>query len=234
MAPRFLFVANIEAADGNAAVRAGNERVLRARLADAKSSGIRTAHAGSKTACRRSMRWCSTRSSAVSATRSGGWSAWRTGWLRSCPAPTPARCRQAVRLAKADLVTGMVGEFPELQGAMGRYYALGEGLDAEVADALAEHYRPQGPGDEAPGAPVSMVAALSDKYRHAGGVLLHRRTADRLARSVCTPPGGARHRPDRAGKRPAPSAYALRLRRRWRATGRIPEGRRFSPFSRTG
>ena len=86
-------------------------------------------------------------------------------WLAPfVPGADAARCRQAVRLAKADLVTGMVGEFPELQGVMGRYYALGEGLDADVADALAEHYRPQGPGDEAPDEPLSVIAALADKF----------------------------------------------------------------------
>jgi glycyl-tRNA synthetase beta chain len=71
--------------------------------------------------------------------------------------------RRAAHLAKADLSTGMVGEFPELQGVMGRYYALHDGEDRRVADAIAEHYKPLGPNDSCPTAPVSIVVALADK-----------------------------------------------------------------------
>jgi glycyl-tRNA synthetase beta chain len=73
------------------------------------------------------------------------------------------RVRSAALLAKADLTSGMVGEFPELQGAMGRYYALAEGEKPDVADAIAEHYSPQGPNDRCPSAPVSAAVALADK-----------------------------------------------------------------------
>ena len=164
LAPRFLFVANIEAPDGNAAIRAGNERVLRARLADARffweqdrlrpledrlpmlDKVVFHAKLGSVGDKVRRLERLAAR------------------LAPHVPGADAGRCRQAVRLAKADLVTGMVGEFPELQGVMGRYYALGEGLDAEVADAVAAHYRPQGPGDEAPRAPVSITAALADKF----------------------------------------------------------------------
>src|SRR5947199_3099160 len=69
----------------------------------------------------------------------------------------------AARLAKADLVTGMVGEFPELQGLMGRYYALAQGIDAEVADAIRDHYKPQGPSDSIPVSKVGQAVALADK-----------------------------------------------------------------------
>ena len=69
----------------------------------------------------------------------------------------------AAELCKADLVTGMVGEFPELQGVMGRYYALGEKLPAAVADAIGDHYAPAGPNDRCPSAPVSIAVALADK-----------------------------------------------------------------------
>ena len=69
----------------------------------------------------------------------------------------------AARLCKADLVTGMVGEFPELQGIMGRYYALHEKLPAAVADAIRDHYTPRGPNDRCPSAPVSIAVALADK-----------------------------------------------------------------------
>jgi glycyl-tRNA synthetase beta chain len=73
------------------------------------------------------------------------------------------RVAQAARLCKADLVTGMVGEFPELQGVMGRYYARGEGLPDAVADAIGDHYAPAGPNDRCPSAPVSVAVALADK-----------------------------------------------------------------------
>jgi glycyl-tRNA synthetase beta chain len=73
------------------------------------------------------------------------------------------KSKQAARLAKADLVTGMVGEFPELQGLMGRYYALDQGHDPEVADALHEHYKPQGPSDSLPVSKVAQAVALADK-----------------------------------------------------------------------
>jgi glycyl-tRNA synthetase beta chain len=74
-----------------------------------------------------------------------------------------AKARYAARLAKADLVTGVVGEFPELQGVMGRYYALAEGIDPEIADAVRDHYRPQGPSDAFPGSIVAEAVALADK-----------------------------------------------------------------------
>ena len=70
---------------------------------------------------------------------------------------------RAARLAKADLVTEMVGEFPELQGLMGRYYALAQGEEPSVADAIEEHYKPQGPNDRIPTSPVSVAVALADK-----------------------------------------------------------------------
>ncbi len=70
---------------------------------------------------------------------------------------------RAARLAKADLSTGMVGEFPELQGIMGRYYALNDGEDPRVADAIADHYKPLGPNDTCPIVPESIVVALADK-----------------------------------------------------------------------
>src|SRR4029077_802564 len=74
-----------------------------------------------------------------------------------------ALARDAARLAKADLVTGMVGEFPELQGVRGRYYALHDGEDRLVADAIRDHYAPRGPGDTVPTQDVSIAVALADK-----------------------------------------------------------------------
>ncbi|HET6621838.1 MAG TPA: glycine--tRNA ligase subunit beta, partial [Dongiaceae bacterium] len=81
----------------------------------------------------------------------------------SIPGCDPQQAAEAARLAKADLTSGMVGEFPELQGIMGRYYAGIEGHAPEVADAIAEHYRPLGPADRCPSAPVSVAVALADK-----------------------------------------------------------------------
>lgn len=164
LAPRFLFVANIEAPDGNAAIRAGNERVLRARLADARffweQDRLRPLE-DRLPMLDKVVFHAKLGSVGDKVRRLERLAAWLAAHV---PGADAGRCRQAVRLAKADLVTGMVGEFPELQGVMGRYYALGEGLDAEVADAVAAHYRPQGPGDEAPRAPVSITAALADKF----------------------------------------------------------------------
>ena len=164
LAPRFLFVANIEAPDGNAAVRAGNERVLRARLADARffwdQDRMRRLE-DRLPALDKVVFHAKLGSVGDKVRRLERLAEWLSPFV---PGADAARCRQAVRLAKADLVTGMVGEFPELQGVMGRYYALGEGLDADIANALAAHYRPQGPGDEAPSAPVSVTSALADKF----------------------------------------------------------------------
>ena len=162
--PRFMFVANIEAPDGNAAIRAGNERVLHARLADAKFFWDQDR-----------MRRLEDRlpmldkvvfhaklgSVGDKARRLERLAEWLAPFVRDA---NSERCRQAAGLVKADLVTGMVGEFPELQGVMGRYYALEEGQDADIANALAEHYRPQGPSDSVPADPVSIVAALADKF----------------------------------------------------------------------
>ncbi|MBV8614629.1 MAG: glycine--tRNA ligase subunit beta, partial [Acetobacteraceae bacterium] len=81
----------------------------------------------------------------------------------------PDRAERAAMLAKADLVTGMVGEFPELQGVMGRYYALHDREPAEVADAIRDHYAPKGPSDAVPTAPVSIAVALADKLDQLAG-----------------------------------------------------------------
>src|SRR6185437_10670167 len=79
------------------------------------------------------------------------------------PGADPTQVGRAAELAKADLSTGMVGEFPELQGVMGRYYALNDGESRAVADAVAQHYSPLGPNDRCPNAPVSVAVALADK-----------------------------------------------------------------------
>ncbi|HSD34475.1 MAG TPA: glycine--tRNA ligase subunit beta [Alphaproteobacteria bacterium] len=163
LAPRFLVVANIEPKDGGAAIVAGNERVLRARLADAeffwnqdrkipleqRLSALREIvfHAKLGTLAEKARRV------AVLAREIA----------QRIPGADASQAERAARLAKADLVTGMVGEFPELQGVMGRYYALEGGEPAPVAEAIADHYAPQGPNDRCPTAPVSVAVALADK-----------------------------------------------------------------------
>jgi glycyl-tRNA synthetase beta chain len=104
----------------------------------------------------------------------GGGASTQTDPLAATPSPNPSREREgskkladqaerAARLAKADLVTGMVGEFPELQGLMGGYYALAQGEDPEVAEAIRDHYKPVGQGDDVPTAPVTVAVSLADK-----------------------------------------------------------------------
>lgn len=159
-APYFAFVANIK--DGGAAIVAGNERVLRARLADAQyfwNLDRRVKLADRLPALDR----------VIFHDRLGsqGGRVRRLASLASHLAPLvgadAAKAERAALLAKADLTTGMVGEFPELQGVMGRYYALHDGEDAEVADAIRDHYAPRGAGDDVPTAPVSIAVALADK-----------------------------------------------------------------------
>jgi glycyl-tRNA synthetase beta chain len=162
LAPHFLVVANIEVSDGGGAIAAGNARVLSARLSDArffwdedrkvplesrleKLKGV-TFHAKLGTMYERVER--------IEAL------AREIAPLVGADPDTAAR---AARLAKADLGSGMVGEFPELQGIMGGYYAREEGLGDVVADAIRDHYRPQGPSDAVPTEPVSVAVALADK-----------------------------------------------------------------------
>jgi len=163
LAPRFLFVADNEAADGGKTIIAGNERVLRARLADARffwDQDRRAPLASRVETLSQRVFHAQLGSLYDKATRMER----LVGFLVDhVPGADLERSRRAVTLAKADLSTGMVGEFPELQGVMGRYYALHDGEDPAVADAIAEHYRPAGPSDACPVAPVSVVTALADK-----------------------------------------------------------------------
>jgi glycyl-tRNA synthetase beta chain len=162
MANRFALVANMIASDGGREIVAGNERVLRARLSDAKFfwdedrkrtlesrlddlKGI-VFHAKLGTQYERV-----TRTIASAATIAGIIGA------------DVKKARRAAMLAKADLTTGVVGEFPELQGVMGRYYALHDGEDAAVADAIRDHYKPVGPSDAVPTDKVAIAVALADK-----------------------------------------------------------------------
>jgi glycyl-tRNA synthetase beta chain len=189
-APHFLFVANNRAADGGRAISTGNERVLRARLADARffweqDSRVRLeervaalkdrvfhARLGSvHDKVERIEKLAAYLADALAPSFLAPGQAGVQGHGTSLPLASRFRgndelvelAGRAARLAKADLSTGMVGEFPELQGVMGRYYALNDGEDPRVADAIADHYKPLGPSDICPTAPVSVIVALADK-----------------------------------------------------------------------
>jgi glycyl-tRNA synthetase beta chain len=167
-APWFAFVANIAPADGGAVSIAGNERVLRARFADARHFWDldRKARLESRVPKLDHVTFHAKLGSQGDRVR-------RLEALADHLAPLvhagPALARDAARLCKADLLTGMVGEFPELQGIMGRYYALHDGEPPEVADAIGEHYAPKGPNDAVPTAPVSIAVALADKLDQLAG-----------------------------------------------------------------
>lgn len=156
LAPKFIVVANKETPDGGAAIVAGNERVLRARLADAKFfwDQDRKQTLASRTVHLKDIMFHAKLGSLDE--KIDRVQALATD-LADVVGANKDRVRSAARLAKADLSTGMVTEFPDLQGLMGRYYALNDGETPEVADAIAEHYSPQGPADACPTAPVSVA-----------------------------------------------------------------------------
>ncbi|MEA2719007.1 MAG: glycyl-tRNA synthetase beta chain [Candidatus Eremiobacteraeota bacterium] len=176
LAPRFIVVANIDAKDGGAAVVAGNERVLRARLSDAKffwEQDLKTPlaervpklnnlvfHAKLGTIGDKAQRLEQLAPEIAQRVRAGDSASSERLLVDRVELPLVGR---AGLLCKADLVSGMVGEFPELQGKMGRYYALADGEDPRVADAIGEHYAPLGPNDRCPSAPFSVAVALADK-----------------------------------------------------------------------
>ncbi len=163
LAPRFLLVANVEPKDGGAAIVAGNERVLRARLADAEffwNQDLKTPLVERLPALEQIVFHARLGTVAQKVARVA---ALAPEIARQIPGADPKLAERAARVAKADLVTGMVGEFPELQGVMGRYYALAAGEPTAVAEAIADHYAPQGPNDRCPTAPVSVAVALADK-----------------------------------------------------------------------
>lgn len=162
LAPNFIITANTIPSDGGAVVIAGNERVIRARLSDAAffyqgDLAIPLEHGLPKLEDMVFHAKLGTQFAMVE----------RLVKLAAEIAPLVGadvdKTKRAAMLAKADLVTGMVGEFPELQGLMGRYYATAQGEPAEIANALEMHYKPLGPSDRVPTEPVSIVVALADK-----------------------------------------------------------------------
>jgi glycyl-tRNA synthetase beta chain len=163
LASRFVVVANTVARDGGKAIVDGNERVLRARLSDAKffwDQDRKTTLEARLPALKGIVFHAKLGTQAERVERIAKLAA---QIARFVPGADAGEVEQAARLCKADLVSGMVGEFPELQGVMGRYYALGEKLPAAVADAIGDHYAPAGPNDRCPSAPVSIAVALADK-----------------------------------------------------------------------
>lgn len=162
LAPNFIITSNNVATDGGAVITAGNERVIRARLSDAMffyqgdlalplehglpklEDTVFHAKLGSQFArVERLVKLA--------------------GEIAALVGADPERAKRAAMLAKADLTTGMVGEFPELQGLMGRYYAAAQGEPADIATAVEMHYKPLGPTDKVPTEPVSIAIALADK-----------------------------------------------------------------------
>ncbi|MCX5481234.1 glycine--tRNA ligase subunit beta [Kaistia geumhonensis] len=162
LANRFILVSNIEARDGGVAIAAGNGRVIRARLSDAKFFYDTDRKATLESRLPKFDAIVFHEKLGTQKERID-----RIVALASEIAPLVGadlgKAREAALLAKLDLVTEMVGEFPELQGLMGRYYATAEGKDPSVAAAIEDHYKPQGPSDRVPTDPVSIAVALADK-----------------------------------------------------------------------
>lgn len=163
LADKFLITANIPANDGGKAIINGNERVLRARLADGQFFWDQDR--------KRTLEEWATELHAVTYHAKLGSMAEKVERIETLAASLAQHVSgadqklvsQAARLCKADLVTGMVGEFPELQGIMGEYYATAQNENASVAAAIAQHYKPQGPSDSVPTDPVAICIALADK-----------------------------------------------------------------------
>jgi glycyl-tRNA synthetase beta chain len=160
---KFILVANIEAEDGGQAIVAGNERVIRARLADAKFFY--------ETDLKTRLEDRLPKFKDIVFHEKLGTQAERTERIERLAAELAPlvgadveKAKRAARLCKADLLTEMVGEFPELQGVMGKYYAQAQGEDEAVAHAIEDHYRPKGPDDFVPADPVSIAVALADKF----------------------------------------------------------------------
>ena len=162
LANRYLLVSNLVAKDGGRTIVSGNNKVIAARLSDAKffwdqDRKVKLEHWAKKL-------------DAITFHAKLGNQGERVQRIETLAAEIarkigadPEKAQLASRLAKADLVTGMVGEFPELQGLMGRYYALDQGVDPDVADAIRDHYKPVGPTDSIPVSAVGQAVALADK-----------------------------------------------------------------------
>jgi len=167
LAPNFITVSNLIASDGGAVVAAGNEKVIAARLADARffwDQDRKTKDGGkilddllpnlTDIVFHKQLGSVADRVGRITAL---------AGYLAKACRAERKEAERAAALCKADLTSHMVYEFPEVQGVMGRYYALEQGESEEVADAIRDHYAPAGPSDACPSAPVSVAVALAEK-----------------------------------------------------------------------
>ena len=186
---RFILTSNIEAADGGKEIIAGNARVIRARLSDAKffyetDLKIRLEERLPKFKDIIFHEKLGTQYERIE----------RIARLAVELAPLvgadPEKAKTAALLCKTDLLTEVVGEFPEVQGTMGKYYALAQGEDAAVAHAIEEHYKPQGPDDLRAGRSGVDRGRARRQDRHAGRILGDRREADWEQGPICAAPGG--------------------------------------------
>jgi len=172
LAPNFVCTANIDASDGGKAIVAGNEKVLAARLSDAKffweldQKTPLEDHAKKLSNIVFHEKLGTVADKVERVAKLAEWlvSLEGNGFYQPSPGDTfHGEVSEAARLCKADLVTEMVGEFPELQGLMGGYYAEKEGLPVEVSHAIRDHYKPVGQGDDVPTDPVTVAVSLADK-----------------------------------------------------------------------
>ena len=165
LANAFVCTANIDAHDNGAAIVAGNEKVLAARLSDAKFFWEQDLKVALDTQAQK-LAQITFHEKLGSVADKVERVAMLARWLVTegiVTGATADAAERAARLCKADLVTGMVGEFPELQGIMGGYYARAQGESDAVADAIRDHYKPVGQGDDVPTAPVTVAVSLADK-----------------------------------------------------------------------
>jgi len=163
LAPHFITVSNLEAKDGGAAVATGNGRVIAARLADAKffwEQDLKGKLEDNLPQLQDIVFHIELGRMSDRVGRMKALAGFLAEYIDDCD---PGEAERAAELAKADLVSGMVYEFPEVQGIMGRYYAKAQGESDAVADAIRDHYAPAGPSDDCPSAPVSVAVALAEK-----------------------------------------------------------------------
>jgi len=171
LANAFVCTANVIANDGGAFIVAGNEKVLAARLSDARffyETDLKVSLEKQAEKLKDIVFHEKLGTVADKVERVAKLARWlvEEGVVKGA---NPDMAERAARLAKADLVTGMVGEFPELQGVMGGYYAAAQGEAPEVAAAIRDHYKPVGQGDDVPTAPVTVAVSLADKLDTLGG-----------------------------------------------------------------
>jgi glycyl-tRNA synthetase beta chain len=165
LANAFVCVSNIDAVDGGEKIVAGNQKVLAARLSDARffyETDLKVPLADQVQKLEKIVFHEKLGTVADKVARVAKLAEWLAA-EKIVPNCDPALARRAAELAKADLVTGMVGEFPELQGLMGGYYAAAQGEEPAVAAAVRDHYKPVGQGDDVPTDPVTVAVALADK-----------------------------------------------------------------------